>query len=121
MSLQKKEGIMKRVYFIRKAINLEELKTNTKWAIENKAQKETYSIRKTIFLDAGEFMTFTRNLTDDFDFLKENTTLCGPGIDEYINCLAIKNNDTDEMILVNTEGYSYARFTALLPGSDLNE
>ncbi len=111
---------MKRAYFIRKPLDIQEVKDCTKTAIANRARRETYKIRKTISLSDEEYKNFIGHLSDDYDFLMEYTDLCGPDVDGYTNCLAVRNKQTKEKILVNTEGYNYARYVALLPESDLN-
>ncbi len=74
-------------------------------------------IEKVIRLNSDDFLCFQRNLCKDQDFIIENNDIGGSDEQGNKRCLLILNRDSDDGILVNTEGYNYARYTAYIPGA----
>ena len=54
-------------------------------------------------------------MLDDYDFISKYEGYLHVGQDEVINALLVLNAKTGEGILVNSEGSSYARYSAYLP------
>ena len=68
-------------------------------------------------LSREEFHHFKNNLLDDYDFISENSDLMHVDKTGTTHCILVIGDDYDEGILVNSEGSSYARYSALLPNA----
>jgi hypothetical protein len=100
-----------RALFGRKVCNLKELKQLTNQAIKEGRKGQPYTIIREVILKNKDFKGFAD------DFLKDQ-----PWINKYdggindkgqIRCIRVTNIETDEKVLVNTEGYDYPRYTGL--------
>ncbi len=106
-----REGERKmKALFGRKIRNLEELKRLTEQAAREKQTGNRYTIIKEVGLSPKEFKAFSENFFKDWDWLTNEDG--GPSKDG-LRCTRVKNNETGEAVLVNNEGFSYARYTAL--------
>ena len=107
-----------RCYFIRKAKDLEVLKTDSKLAELSGAVKKTFIIKKIIELDLLEYKDFCTELLLNQTFMAENINLMGLNADGIWHCLLIStepvNSENMDDILVQSEGYSYARYASPL-------
>ena len=57
----------------------------------------------------------SQNLLEDNDLIKEITNECGTEKDGTARCFLFKDETrNDEALLVNSEGYDYARYTSLI-------
>ena len=74
-------------------------------------------IEKVISLSTHEFDAFSKNMLADYDFIKDNIDL--QYCDNYgvFHCLLVVGEDRKEGILVESEGSSYARYSAFLPNA----
>lgn len=95
-------------YFFRNIKNIGELE---KLSNDRKIKNEKYVIVRTILLEDNEFDIFVNSLNKNQPFLYE-----------YINEMSIDNNgiwkcilvkSKNKSILVQNDGYSYCKFTAL--------
>lgn len=103
-------------YFIRKPIDyLEVLKGTLSMHHNLYNQPKPYHIVQTIELSKNKFFEFANyGMMRDKDFLKENTAKCH--VNEHGICQVIRvvnESNPDESLLINTEGYNYARYTAM--------
>ena len=96
-----------KVNFIRKAIPDELL------------PQDEFIIVKEIIIDEDLFETFIHNPLDDYEFIKENIDVMYCDGEEVFHCIFVTSNEHDFGILVESEGYHYARYTAYLPKSVL--
>lgn len=80
-------------------------------------QQDECEIDKVVELSRDEFHSFKNNLLDDYDFISENKDFMYIDKMGTIHCLLVLGDDYDEGILVNSEGSSYARYSALLPNA----
>ncbi|MBR2434025.1 MAG: hypothetical protein IKB22_00995 [Lentisphaeria bacterium] len=80
-------------------------------------QQDECEIEKVVELTREEFHHFKNNLLDDYDFISENSDLMCVDKMGTIHCILVLGDDYDEGILVNSEGSSYARYSALLPNA----
>jgi len=90
--------------FIRKPSNRNELLPSDEFVIE-----------KTIELDNVIFEMFLNNLLDDHDFIKENIDLMYCDENNVMHCNFVTTKESDFGVLIESEGYSYARYCAYLP------
>ena len=80
-------------------------------------QQDEGEIEKVVELSREEFHHFKNNLLDDYDFISENSDLMCVDKMGTIHCILVLGDDYEEGILVNSEGSSYARYSALLPNA----
>lgn len=95
--------------FGRKIANLKELKELTQEA--GGRTGSAYQVTREVELKDGDFRRFAA------DFLADQPWISGEdgGINQAgeRRCLRVSNQATGETVLVNSEGYSYARYVAL--------
>lgn len=72
-------------------------------------------IEKTVKLSADCFDHFSRNLLNDYDFILENIDHMYQDNDGVNHCLLVLCEEKDDGIIVESEGSSYARYSAYLP------
>lgn len=99
-----------KAHFVRKLNNLEQLKELTELTLGEEETKDSYKIIKEIKLNPAEFRAFSEDFFKDWDWL---TSEDGGPSKEGLRCTRVTNSETGEAVLVNNEGYSYARYTAL--------
>lgn len=94
--------------FLRKMTCLEELIRSSKSM--SKATAMEYVITRTVELTDQEFKCFTNDFLEDQSWINEGEG----GFERYkVKCIEVVNMTTGQAILVNPEGYKYARYTAL--------
>jgi len=95
----------KKAFFGRKVADLEELKALTGEA------GSAYQVTKEVLLSSKEFEQFASDFFQDQPWISPKDG----GINENgeAKCIRVINKDTGERVLVNSEGYSYPRYTAL--------
>ena len=99
---------MKKALFVRKAANLEDLKAGI-----GGGQYETeFVVGKIIKLTPEQYKEFSENLLDDYSFIAENIALMYVGINHDWHCILVKEQGSSTGILVESEGYAYARYAA---------
>ena len=98
--------------FVRKAYTLGDLIAWDKAA----KQRSKFIIEKTIILDCENYCKFAYNLLSDVEFISDNLETMFVDKHGIKHCLLIKKEGAKEGILVESEGYSYARYAAYLIG-----
>jgi len=93
--------------FIRKAVNYELI------------PQDEFVIEKEVLIEPGLFETFIKNPLDDYDFIKENIELMYCDNEGTFHCILVTSEKHDFGILVESEGYHYARYTAYLPKTSI--
>jgi len=91
--------------FIRKAINLKEVKEETDWVQQN----EPFVVVEELKLENKRFQQIANNL------MKDVAEISGKGgtINGVVQAIRIVNQETGKSFLVNPEGYSYPRYVAI--------
>lgn len=84
---------------------------------ESEYEEQSCVVEKIIELSADEFEFFRRNMLEHFDFIKENSDLMYQKADRVNHCLLVLGKDQDDGILVESEGWSYAKYTAFVPNA----
>lgn len=79
-----------------------------------KPQAVEVVIEKTITLKKDEFQKFADNLLDDSEIVKENVDLMRVDENDVWHCIKVTTRDLPYSILVESEGYDYARYTAII-------
>lgn len=72
-------------------------------------------VEKTIELNGSEYACFCQNLLDDYDFLSENRESMYVDAEGVSHCLLVLGEGSKDGILVESEGSSYARYSAYVP------
>lgn len=75
-------------------------------------------VEKVVELSEAMFFAFQRNIHHDMDFIRENTSLMREK-DGIHHCLLVLGENQPDGILVQADGYKYARTAAYLPGGRL--
>lgn len=97
--------------FGRKISNLVELKEITEEALKQGQRGQTYIVTKEVELEDNDFHNFAKNFFNDQPWITEEDG--GVNSNREARCIRVINKDTGEKILVNSEGYSYPRYTAI--------
>ena len=79
--------------------------------------RDEFIIEKEVVINKDLFETFIQDPLNDYDFVKENIDLMYCDKDDVFHCILITNDDHDFGILVQSEGYHYARYAAYIPKS----
>ena len=99
-------------FFSRKAKNREELLRNE---ARRYGDEERIKVIGERLLTSKTYEYFSQNLNENYNFIKEITNECGEEQDGTVRCYLFRDeNRNDEAIAVNTEGYDYARYAALI-------
>lgn len=100
-----------KAHFGRKIPNLEALKAATRQAKQEKHSGSAYTVvREVEFNDEG-FKNFAEDLLEDQSWI--SGTDGGMNQAGEIRCIRVRNAQTGEGILVNSEGYDYPRYTGI--------
>lgn len=71
-----------------------------------------YVIEATVELEQDQYDEFCENLLEDKDFISKHKKLMKVTADKVWHCILVKVRDKVEGILVESEGYDYARYAA---------
>ena len=83
---------------------------------ESCLEPQACEIEKVISLSDREFTQFREQLLRDYDFIADNAAnLCVR--DGVVHCLLVVGESSEDGILVNSEGCSYARYAAYFPSA----
>lgn len=77
-------------------------------------KKVEVAVEKTITLKKDEFQKFADNLLDDSEIVKENIDLMREDENGVWHCIKVTSRGLPYSILVESEGYDYARYTAII-------
>ena len=100
-----------RALFGRKVCTLAELKEVTDHAIKRGQPGHPYTVTREVHLSNEDFTTFSSNLLRDQPWITKDDG--GVNQEGKIRCIRVINQDTGDIILVNNEGFDYARYTSL--------
>ena len=108
MLMKKKEAeAFARAAFVRKAVNLKEVREATRGGGESKMR---FIIAEEIHVPDERFRYISNHLSEDTPEIAGGK---GGTINNVIQAIRIVNEDTGESFLANPEGYSYIRYAAL--------
>ena len=106
-----KGDLKMKALFGRKIADLKELKELTVVALKSGREGTDYEVTKEIELNDKEFKLFSEDFFKDQPWITEQDG--GPNERGQLRCIRVKNKETGERILVNSEGYTYPRYIAL--------
>ena len=72
-------------------------------------------VSKVVELTKDQFAYFQQNLLHDYDFIAENVDAMRVDKNGVSHCLLVMGEECEDGVLVRSEGYDYARYSALLP------
>ena len=75
-------------------------------------------VGKVIRLSGAEFDRFSRNLLLNWDFIRDNQFDATRDEEGCTVCLLVVGEGRRDGILVDSQGYDYARYTALMPNAE---
>jgi len=81
---------------------------------ETKVYADEFQVLKVIKLPLEQYIDFSEHLYLNYDFIKENAEMMYVK-DNVRQCILVTGEGVDEGILVESEGYSYARYSAFVP------
>lgn len=87
---------------------------STRALLGREPKKREVVIEKEIILTDTEFTAFERNLLEDNEIVKQYKLLMYADENEVLHCIAITSKNAKYKILVESEGYNYARYTAIV-------
>jgi hypothetical protein len=100
-------------HFIRKPIDLDEVKRETEKLIQLGETPDKIKIVSRVTLTKQAFSEFQKSLFKDYDFIISRTEKCGVK-DGIWNCILVSCKDSNIRLAVNPDGFSYARYVALV-------
>lgn len=74
-------------------------------------------IEAVVELDRDQFYSFRNQMVNDFDFILDHLDYMYQDRDGVSHCLLVLGEGDKDGILVESEGYNYARYSALLPNA----
>jgi len=83
--------------------------------------KNEVKIEKVVTLQINEFRKFEDRLLDNYDFITENKELMYIDENGVWHAILITAKEVDYGILVESEGYDYARYAAYISKSEMEE
>ncbi|SHH59079.1 hypothetical protein [Clostridium grantii] len=97
--------------FVRKAIDLVEMKVLIKEARDDGEKETGYEVTREIEMSPATFREFKDDLLKDQTWIKSTDG----GLNKYgkVRCIRVKSRTSKESILVNPEGYTYPRYIAI--------
>lgn len=82
---------------------------------ENEINTTLCTVDKIITLPDNQFLYFSQHLLTDFAFIADNADLKHQDRDGTRHCLLVMGETHQDGILVDSEGYNYARYAAFVP------
>ena len=83
----------------------------------NEFHAKDCEIEKIVELTEDEYQNFQNHLIQDADFISENKKLMHTDESHIYHCLLVLRQNSTEGVLIQSEGYDYARYASLLPGA----
>ena len=84
---------------------------------ESTLNQKPAKIEKILGLSKKDYDYFVNHLLDDYSFLHENNELMYADENDVEHCLLVIGEEHEDGVMVQTEGYHYARYSALLPNA----
>jgi len=123
VDIQRIQKIDGHAYFIRKPNSYNELESYTKmYESRNSAKASPYHVFKTIELDSVKYDDFLMGrLGYTHKFIADYAQECFENKYGILRCLRVKNADkSNQSVLIQSDGYDYARYIAIEKESSRN-
>lgn len=76
-------------------------------------------VNRIVHVSDSEFFDILARPLEDRELFEMHSDAMGPGFDDYAGCILITCNGSDDAVLVDAEGYSDARYAAVVPQGKL--
>ena len=86
---------------------------------ESEFYESECAIEKVIELSVPDYLRFRSNMLADYDFISDNADIMHNDADGVKHCILVMGEGINDGVLVDSQGYSYARYTAFLPEAHL--
>ena len=106
-------------YFFTNIKDIEFLRERTRISHVQKKPKQRYEIFDRLILENGEFQKLGCNFIETKEYLNKYIVELNISKSGKYTCLLISSPEYDYSILVNTQGYSYARTVAILEKGEI--
>lgn len=83
-------------------------------AMQNDGEEVKAVIEKEITLPDAEFEKYLNDLLEEKDFIKENKDLMKVDENGVWHCIKVVGGRIKGQIIIQSEGYDYARYTSLM-------
>lgn len=100
-------------HFIRKPVDLDEVVAETARFKRYGYEPEPIKVVGRVTLSDAEFKAFQSDLISDYDFFKPLTNKCGI-VNGIRKCIIVSNKSKTVKLAVESEGYNYARYVAII-------
>ena len=100
-----------RALFGRKVITIEELIDLTEEAKKDGMIGTLYEVVREVVLSDQEFKTFSNDMLADQPWILKSDG--GSNDKGELRCIRVINESTGEKVILDSEGYNYARYTAI--------
>ena len=97
--------------FGRKVTTLQELRELTKLAKEDQMIGTLYEVVREVVLSDDEFNAFSNDMLADQPWILKSDG--GSNDKGELRCIRVVNETTGEKVILDTEGHSYGRYSAL--------
>lgn len=84
---------------------------------DEEVKAENYIVEKVIELDDEEYESLCEDLMANRDFITENKESIYVDNNGTVHCILALGKSYDDGILINSEGYDYARYYSLIPNA----
>jgi len=99
---------MAKAVFLRKPVDVTELKSRA----TRPSEGTQYVIEEIVELTQVEYDNFAANLLDDYPFIEQNLHAMYVDTNGVYHCIYVKAEGAKEGIILESEGYNYARYAA---------
>lgn len=105
-----------KTYIVKKAASVSDWMDGKAYIERNIGTKAKHDvvIEKNITLTPSEFAYFCDNFLEDMDFIKANRDLMREDENGVWYCIKLTARESKISVLVESEGYDYARYTAVI-------
>lgn len=99
------------------AMDIHELREWTKESIMAEEEREEFWVTKELILSNHDFQDFSNDFFKDQPWISTESG----GYTQFgeVRCIRVINGDTGQVVLVNSGGYRYPRYTGLMPTLEL--
>ena len=95
---------------------MEQLTINTSLVRKEPAfEVRSCVVEKAVGVSHAEFENLRRNTLEDNDLIAKNKGNMWFGADDKYHCLLVYDNEQGDGLLIESEGYSYARYAQYIP------
>ena len=84
---------------------------------DNTIETSKMKVDAVVSLPEEMYQKFTQNLLTDYDFIRDNIDCMYVDRQDATHCLLVLDGEGNDGVLVDSEGYDYARYVSFLPNA----